>query len=185
MIANFDRAPPEASVISLQQDMACGSRLLDNWSFTQIGGGQGTRDGEWIPVSSFPTTVHIELLKINRIPEPVSSRWYLPLLIGGFIQINPVHWPTRLGRAMYNHPRLKYVPQLNSSFKGLGRATGPSSLHSKSPMQNWHARTWTWWSMALIPTPSQNSCVTPHPCRVGLNQLFFPSHSQNGQKILE
>lgn len=50
--------------------MACGTRLLDNWSFTQIGGGQGTRDGEWIPVSSFPTTVHVELLKINRIPDP-------------------------------------------------------------------------------------------------------------------
>ena len=43
-----------------------------NWSFTQVGGGQGTKDGEWVPVANFPTTVHVELLKLGRIPDPVS-----------------------------------------------------------------------------------------------------------------
>lgn len=46
-------------------------RSLENWSFTQVGGGQGTKDGEWLKVTSFPTTVHVELLKLGRIPDPV------------------------------------------------------------------------------------------------------------------
>ncbi|EKM80323.1 hypothetical protein AGABI1DRAFT_120351 [Agaricus bisporus var. burnettii JB137-S8] len=46
------------------------SRSLEDWSFTQVGGGQGTKDGEWLKVSSFPTTVHVELLKLGRIPDP-------------------------------------------------------------------------------------------------------------------
>ncbi|PPR06573.1 hypothetical protein CVT24_001754 [Panaeolus cyanescens] len=46
------------------------SSLLEDWSFTQVGGGEGTKDGEWLQVSSFPTTVHVELLKLKRIPDP-------------------------------------------------------------------------------------------------------------------
>jgi beta-mannosidase len=46
-------------------------RHLKDWSFTQVGGGEGTKDGEWIHVSEFPTTVHVELLKLERIPDPV------------------------------------------------------------------------------------------------------------------
>lgn len=46
-------------------------QFLKDWAFTQIGGGQGTKDGEWIEVSSFPTTVHVELLKQKKIPDPV------------------------------------------------------------------------------------------------------------------
>ncbi|KAF8913858.1 beta-mannosidase [Gymnopilus junonius] len=46
------------------------SRDITAWSFTQVGGGEGTKDGEWLDVSSFPTTVHVELLKLNRIPDP-------------------------------------------------------------------------------------------------------------------
>ena len=45
--------------------------LSQGWYFTQIGGGQGTKDGEWLPVSQFPTTVHVELLNLARIPDPV------------------------------------------------------------------------------------------------------------------
>jgi len=45
--------------------------LTENWSFTQVGGGDGTKDGEWMTVSQFPTTVHVELLKLKRIPDPV------------------------------------------------------------------------------------------------------------------
>lgn len=46
--------------------------LNDGWSFTQVGGGEGTKNGEWLGVSEFPTTVHVELLKLKRIPDPVS-----------------------------------------------------------------------------------------------------------------
>ncbi|TFK43576.1 glycoside hydrolase family 2 protein [Crucibulum laeve] len=46
------------------------SRQLTEWAFTQITGGEGTKDGEWLTVSSFPTTVHVELLKLKKIPDP-------------------------------------------------------------------------------------------------------------------
>ncbi|KAK0482107.1 glycoside hydrolase family 2 protein [Armillaria luteobubalina] len=45
-------------------------RQLKDWSFTQIGGGEGTKDGEWLQASQFPTTVHVELLKHKKIPDP-------------------------------------------------------------------------------------------------------------------
>ncbi|KAI0036030.1 glycoside hydrolase family 2 protein [Vararia minispora EC-137] len=46
-------------------------RLLhENWLFTQIGGGDGTLKDEWLPTTSFPTSVHVELLKAKRIPDP-------------------------------------------------------------------------------------------------------------------
>ncbi|KZP32901.1 glycoside hydrolase family 2 protein [Athelia psychrophila] len=45
-------------------------QLNENWSFTQVGGGDGTKDGEWLAVSQFPTTVHVELLKLKKIPDP-------------------------------------------------------------------------------------------------------------------
>jgi beta-mannosidase len=48
--------------------------LTDNWSFTQVGGGDGTREGEWLTVSKFPTTVQVELLKLKKIPDPVRVR---------------------------------------------------------------------------------------------------------------
>ena len=51
--------------------MSATSRPIMDWSFTQVGGGEGTKDGEWLQVSSFPTTVHVELLNLNRIPDPV------------------------------------------------------------------------------------------------------------------
>ncbi|KAJ7667976.1 glycoside hydrolase family 2 protein [Mycena polygramma] len=46
------------------------NRLLQDWSFTQLGGGEGTKDGEWLKASQFPTTVHVELLNLKRIPDP-------------------------------------------------------------------------------------------------------------------
>ncbi|KAF9263450.1 glycoside hydrolase family 2 protein [Marasmius fiardii PR-910] len=48
------------------------TRFLKDWSFTQIGGGEGTKDGEWldIPNDQFPTTVHVELLRLGKIPDP-------------------------------------------------------------------------------------------------------------------
>ncbi|KAJ7095340.1 glycoside hydrolase family 2 protein [Mycena belliarum] len=46
------------------------NRRLQDWSFTQVGGGEGTKDGEWLKVSQFPTTVHVELLHLKRIPDP-------------------------------------------------------------------------------------------------------------------
>ena len=47
--------------------------LGDVWTFTQIGGGQETEDGEWLETSAFPTSVHVELLRLKKIPDPVSS----------------------------------------------------------------------------------------------------------------
>lgn len=44
--------------------------LTQDWSFTQVGGGRGTKNGEWLAVLQFPTTVHVELLKAERIPDP-------------------------------------------------------------------------------------------------------------------
>lgn len=53
--------------------IALSSKPLSDWAFTQVGGGEGTKDGEWLSVSSFPTTVHVELLKLKKIPDPVSN----------------------------------------------------------------------------------------------------------------
>ncbi|KDQ64291.1 glycoside hydrolase family 2 protein [Jaapia argillacea MUCL 33604] len=51
--------------------MSSVTRPIDQgWSFTQSGGGKGTKDGEWLGVSQFPTSVHVELLKLKRIPDP-------------------------------------------------------------------------------------------------------------------
>ncbi|KAJ7700040.1 glycoside hydrolase family 2 protein [Mycena rosella] len=50
------------------------NRLLQDWTFTQVGGGEGTKDGEWLKVSQFPTTVHVELLNLKRIPDPFIAR---------------------------------------------------------------------------------------------------------------
>lgn len=49
--------------------------LKDGWSFGQIGGGDVVKEGEWLEVHEFPTTVHVELLKYKRIPDPV--RWFI------------------------------------------------------------------------------------------------------------
>lgn len=50
--------------------------LIDGWSFTEIGGGEGTQDGEWLGIEQVPTTVHVELLKAKRIPDPVSCFFF-------------------------------------------------------------------------------------------------------------
>ncbi|KAJ6539298.1 glycoside hydrolase family 2 protein [Mycena capillaripes] len=52
------------------------NRLLQDWTFTQLEG-EGTKDGEWFQVSQFPTTVHVELLNLKRIPDPflASHEW--------------------------------------------------------------------------------------------------------------
>ena len=53
--------------------MAATTREIhDGWTFTQVRGGQATKEGEWLPVQSFPTTVHVELLGHKKIPDPVS-----------------------------------------------------------------------------------------------------------------
>ncbi|THH11707.1 hypothetical protein EW145_g452 [Phellinidium pouzarii] len=45
--------------------------LLDKgWTFTQLGGGKGTSDGEWIACKHFPTSVHVELRERAVIPDP-------------------------------------------------------------------------------------------------------------------
>jgi len=59
--------------VARSSPLAITRSLSKNWRFTQIGGGNGTKDGEWLNVSSVPTTVHVELLKLQRIPDPVCA----------------------------------------------------------------------------------------------------------------
>jgi hypothetical protein len=51
--------------------------LTHGWSFTQVSDAPGveraTKDGEWLPTQEFPTTVHVELLKLKKIPDPVRT----------------------------------------------------------------------------------------------------------------
>ncbi|KAF9075879.1 glycoside hydrolase family 2 protein [Rhodocollybia butyracea] len=42
---------------------------LEQWVFTQVGGGKGTQIDEYLPAFG-STTVHVELLKAKRIPDP-------------------------------------------------------------------------------------------------------------------
>ncbi|KAI0089166.1 glycoside hydrolase family 2 protein [Irpex rosettiformis] len=46
--------------------------LHQGWTFTRIGGGgeDVVKEGEWLGVQEFPTTVHVELLKQGKIPDP-------------------------------------------------------------------------------------------------------------------
>jgi beta-mannosidase len=48
------------------------------WSFTQLSDAPGVeraiKDGEWVATQEFPTTVHVELLKLKKIPDPVRRR---------------------------------------------------------------------------------------------------------------
>ncbi|KAH7345103.1 beta-mannosidase [Rhizoctonia solani] len=43
------------------------------WSFTQVGErdeASVTAKDEWIPTSAFPTSIHVELIKLGKIPDP-------------------------------------------------------------------------------------------------------------------
>jgi beta-mannosidase len=50
---------------------AFNKRILADWVFQQSGGNDPALQN--IKVSTFPTTVHVELLKLGKIPDPV--RW--------------------------------------------------------------------------------------------------------------
>jgi hypothetical protein len=47
--------------------------LSEGWLFARTGGGgeDVVKEGEWLATQSFPTTVHVELLKLGKIPDPV------------------------------------------------------------------------------------------------------------------
>ena len=49
--------------------------LHEGWTFAKVGGQEAdeVKDGEWLEVRSFPTTVHVELLAHGRIPDPVRA----------------------------------------------------------------------------------------------------------------
>jgi hypothetical protein len=44
--------------------------LLQNWTFSQHGGGPANQDNEWLPAAKVPTSVHAELLRLGKIPDP-------------------------------------------------------------------------------------------------------------------
>lgn len=48
--------------------------IIEGWRFTRtggVGGEDALKEGEWLNVKQFPTTVHVELLKYGKIPDPV------------------------------------------------------------------------------------------------------------------
>lgn len=57
--------------LTLSPGMASTKVPLDtNWVFAQLGGGEANKDGEWLTASKAPTSVHAELLKLKKIPDP-------------------------------------------------------------------------------------------------------------------
>lgn len=50
--------------------------IAEGWSFSRVANGGGAdgdatvKEGEWLDVKSFPTTVHVELLQHGKIPDP-------------------------------------------------------------------------------------------------------------------
>lgn len=69
--------------------------LGEGWSFTEIGSGEGTENGEWLSIEHVPTTVHVELLKVERIPDPVSHLLQRTLRVHGLTDITI--YPSSLG----------------------------------------------------------------------------------------
>lgn len=70
--------------------------ITEGWSFSRVANGGGAdgaatvKEGEWLDVKSFPTTVHVELLQHGKIPDPVRpfrDRAFLSL-----IQLREVCW---------------------------------------------------------------------------------------------
>lgn len=56
--------------------------LNQNWEFAQLSEQKGV---DWHPVSRFPTSVHVELLKAGRIPDPVSIIICMPFTYSYFV----------------------------------------------------------------------------------------------------
>jgi hypothetical protein len=64
---------------SVNRILGCG------WTFTRIGDDQGTEDGEWLKTSTFPTSVHVELLHLKKIPDPVSQTNVYVNVVGSYV----------------------------------------------------------------------------------------------------
>jgi beta-mannosidase len=51
--------------------------IESGWSFAQLtdtpGVERAIKEGEWLATHAFPTTVHVELLKLKKIPDPVRN----------------------------------------------------------------------------------------------------------------
>ncbi|KAJ1311549.1 hypothetical protein OPQ81_010033 [Rhizoctonia solani] len=73
-ITYLNRALDPASVVFLHAaKMPSSLPINTGWSFTQVGKhGEASVTGkeEWIPTSTFPTSVHVELIKLGEIPDP-------------------------------------------------------------------------------------------------------------------
>lgn len=53
--------------------MPSSTPIHSNWTFTQVGqhgDASATAKDEWLPTSTFPTSVHAELIKLGKIPDP-------------------------------------------------------------------------------------------------------------------
>lgn len=59
--------------------------LIDkNWEFSQL---HNQEPLEWLPASKVPTSVHVELIKAGKVPDPVSlSQHSLDTYLHQFVQ---------------------------------------------------------------------------------------------------
>jgi hypothetical protein len=69
----------------------CGKRLLTDWVLRQAGDTADSAQLSDIKVSSFPTTVHVELLKLGKIPDPVRSELIF-FCATDFMDLSAVCW---------------------------------------------------------------------------------------------
>ena len=82
------------------QSMTSTTRLLDRgWTFKQIGGRQGAGNDKWLKASAFPTSVHVELLHLKIIPDPVSIG--VACQRDGMYSFLIVRWTSRVGCTVY------------------------------------------------------------------------------------
>ena len=76
--------------------------LDEGWAYS-LTNANGTETGEvkvgeWTPVKHFPTTVHVELIKEGRIPDPVRSLLFCESK--RLTDLHLVHRTERMGGAM-------------------------------------------------------------------------------------
>lgn len=78
------------------RDMSTTIVLNQNWEFSQLSEQEAV---EWLPVTQFPTSVHVELLKAGKIPDPVGMMIYIRLACLSLFHC-PVRGPERMGGSM-------------------------------------------------------------------------------------
>jgi len=107
--------------------MAAVTTIIDkNWEFAQL---RPQQPLEWLPASTVPTSVHVELIKAGKIPDPVS------IISFSAYFLNLCGLPSLSARTNGKFNVIIIVcyevPLLNAS-KGLASPTGYSRPHLQS-----------------------------------------------------